>query len=431
MLYRGYFRDFKDSIKSPVIWERKHLLRFFPYSPRFVYRLIQQCGFYPQAYRESWPDLVANLQSDLWSAPHFVHYMEHQTKVIRGFAIRLNFDVLDTLCRLPMLSRVRKASLVRSLIQAEMDFDKECVYRKEWWDRTIEALRAVGDPLLIIGDSHSLIYRQTTRALFGRVSVPLHVFCGGGSAVGLANPKSRSGYSTRLEKIFQALAKSSDHGLAMPVCFAFGQVDSEFVYTYKRIKEQQQDFVFSKGAMFLKTVAEAYLKWIATLGIHNVYVIGVNPPCVDDAFILDTYSIQMSTYHQSNLMDGESEAEVAALIGRMARLEFPTKKVRTALHALFNDRLREISRPLGFRYLDNFQDMVGPDGCIDAKYACALEGQEVKQGATGKDIHVAGDHSMRLKAMSIDAITRSARQPKKTPSVYDRKAADHFPELSQ
>ena len=330
-----------------------------------------------------------------------------------------------------MLSKLRKASLVRSMIQAEVDSDTECVYRKEWWERTIRALRAVGDPLLIIGDSHSLIYRQTTKASFGRVSVPLHIFCGGGSALGLANPRSRSGYSARLEKMFKALGESSDHGLAMPVCFAFGQVDSEFVYTYKRIKEQQQSFVFDEGAMFLKSVAEVYLNWIATLGVFDVYVIGVNPPCVDDVFILDTYSIQMSTYHRSNLMEGESEAEVAALIGQMTSLEFPTKKVRTALHALFNERLKDMSRPLGFRYLDTFEDMLGTDGCIDAKYACALEGQQVKQGATGKDIHVAGDHSMRLKAMSINSITRSARQQRKTPSVYDRKVSGRFPELSQ
>ena len=430
MLERRYFRDVAGSMNSSIIWERQQLFKFFPYPPRLIYSMIEQCGFSPELYRASWPDLVANLPSDLWSVPHFVQYLEQEIKIIRGFSIRLDFDALRNICRLPISSGFWKASLIRNLIQAEIDFDKECVYDERWWIKALSALQAVGSPLLIIGDSHSLIYRQTVKDHLGRVSVPLHIFCGGGSAIGLSNPNSRSGYSTRLEKIFRALSSSSDSGMAPPVCFAFGQVDTEFVYTYKRLREHQEKFIFNKAAIFLKIAAESYLAWLDTLGSAKVFIIGVNPPCVDDVFIYDSYSIQMSTYHQSNLMNGESGEEVAALIGRMKRLEFPDKRVRTALHSIFNEHLKERSRALGFCYLDTFKAMMGADGCIDAKYAFALDGEELKQGANGQDIHVAGDHSRRLKAMIVKSITRITRRWRKTPSLYGRITPGHAQESS-
>src|SRR6185437_11761165 len=62
-------------------------------------------------------------------------------------------------------------------------------------------LRCIGcRPFLLVGDSHSNLYRRSSVRATEWLT-PIHVLCSAGSAQGLVNPASRSGYGDRIRRL--------------------------------------------------------------------------------------------------------------------------------------------------------------------------------------------------------------------------------------
>lgn len=402
MLSGRFSKSPRRAYRAKSSWTRIQFFRFFPYAPHRIYRLIEAAGFSPEAFRSSAADLLAGLPSSDWSTAHFAQFVELETKAPRCFPIDLDFDVLETISTLRILpTGFHKASIVRGLIQSRIDFDARCTHDPHFWTKSLAIIARLGRPMLVIGDSHSLIYRQTAVGPRGRLTIPLQMTCGGGSATGLSNRNSRSGYGAQIRKTALALDEARSSGSPpVNVLFTFGQVDVEFVHTYRRLRDKRHAFDEARFDAFCSDVVERYVDWVSTLGLGNAVLVGINPPCLDDDFIREGYILQMRSYLSSNIVDGEAAA-FDALVADVHLLELPCKARRTAQHRRFNDFLRETAERRGLFYIDRFSTMVGDNGSIKPIYACAGDGQP---GLSGRDIHVGGRYAAAEKAALMIAV---------------------------
>ena len=274
-----------------------------------------------------------------------------------------------------------------------------------FWKKTLAILGKIGRPMLVIGDSHSLIYRQTVVGDAGKLTVPLHLVCGGGSASGLPNPNSRSGYGTHIEKTAAALNEAADDGASpINVLFAFGQVDVEFVYTYRRLRDRRYEFDRALFEEFCALFVGRYVNWVAALKLRNAVIVGINPPCLDDDFLVEGYIVQMQVYLASNVVDSRAEDDFDSLIHGFDVIELPCKVERTAHHRRLNGLIRREAEDHGLFYTDSFSRMMGGHGSIKPMYACAGNGKLPQVGLTGKDIHVGGKYAVSAKAALINGI---------------------------
>jgi hypothetical protein len=394
----GYLSDIYRAVQRPIPWEREQFIRFFPSSPRSLYAHIEAAGFSPECYRHSWPDLIAGLPSDEWSAIHYVQFSEAEIKTPRVFPIDLDFEGLQKLADLNSINPRHKASVLRNLVQSQIDFNPAIIKSFQFCERVLAILARVGHPMIVIGDSHSRVYRQTIP--WGKQTIiPINILCGGGSATGLPRRTSRSGYGAMLGDALGALSAVARVSTSpVPICFNFGQVDIEFVHTYQRIKHQQ--FVAADGSYesFREATTNNYLDWIATMPPASYFVLGVNPPCLDDDFIKAAYDIQMKVYVEARVADVSDGDDFQCILSKLATLALPDKLQRTRDHRYFNAHLASAAKTRNLQYIDSFDLFLGADGCIDPKYACASDGTAVIVGRRGVDIHVGGKDALAIQA---------------------------------
>lgn len=222
--------------------------------------------------------------------------------------------------------------------------------------RLIAAARAEGGlPLAVVGDSHSThLVRRSRRE--GRWLLPLHRLCTGASARGLANPESAAGAGAAVRAFLALLGETP-----MPVLFKFGQVDLEFVFTFKRLERRAQAFEAAAFEAFAAETVERYLAFLveatpAALKPHAL-VAGVFPPALSDA-------AWRQGYVNAHIADLHGPADSERLAARLAELEIPSLAERTRLHAGFNARLYAAARQAGFGVFDGFDSLLGPGGVL-------------------------------------------------------------------
>lgn len=388
-------------------WDLAHFPRFFPQRPREIYLLMEKAGFSASGYRNSWSDLKAGLPSDEWSTRHFIQFSELEVKIPRRFPIKLDFFWLRQLAQKGVLDKAHLASVLRNLVQAQIDYDADCIKSAEFWTYSLEILSTIGMPIIFIGDSHSRLFRQTVKRK-GRIIIPLDILCGGGSAIGLKNKQSRSGYGLLLTEVVRAINQAKAvQQLRVPLCFNFGQVDTEFVHTYRRLKRRQFDDTDAGFEEFCAHVAKSYVSWISELPAIDGVVVGINPPCLNDDYILDAYLIQMQVYLQSGTADVDKGDDFQSLIPELKKMKFPDKKARTVNHILFNTCLQKEANSLNLKYFDSVEHLIGPSGCILPIYAAASEGIHDRVGRDGKDIHIGGKYALKIQADLIERIVSS------------------------
>jgi len=217
------------------------------------------------------------------------------------------------------------------------------------------AREAGGVPLAVIGDSHSTHLVRRSR-MGERWLLPLHRLCTGASARGLVNPEAAAGAGTKARTFLAALPDET------PLIFKFGQVDIEFVFTFKRLEANAEAFDEAAFDTFADETVERYLAFLTDAvppGRRACAVVaGVFPPALSDAAWRQGYV----DAHIAALHGGA--AAPADLAPRLARLEIPSLAERTRLHAGFNVRLFEAARAAGFRVLDGFDALLGPDGTV-------------------------------------------------------------------
>ncbi len=326
-----------------------------------------------------------------------MQFLEMEVTYTRGFPIVLNYEGLEELSKLKVANKMHLASLLRNLVQAQIDCDRNIIKDELFWTQALRLLSPIGDIALISGDSHSRVFRQTIR-YENRFIIPINILCGGGSASGLPNKNSRSGYGALLEDAFKSFARASrSTGIAAPLCFNFGQVDTEFVHTYRRIKDNNFTPDEHEFRDFCARLASQYVSWVKRVAPRDAFVVGVNPPCLDDAFIREAYAIQMQVYLHGNVADANGDS-LESLLPGLESLEFPDKRGRTDYHHMLNSELEGEANRLGVGYIDSFAQFLGDGGCISPIYSRAIKDGVLRVGARSKDIHIGGPHALRVQA---------------------------------
>jgi hypothetical protein len=399
VLDQEYLMGLYRALISKHKWDRSQFYKFFPQHPQQIYLLMEKAGFSPSEYRNSWPDLIAGLPSEKWSAKHFVQFMDTEVRMPRRFPIHLDFSWLDTIAKEKIYNRNATASLLRNLIQAQVDFSYDVLKKAEFWENVFKTLFEIGAPMIFFGDSHSRLFRQTIQD-WNHIIIPINILCGGGSAIGLANKNSRSGYGALLHLIVEAINEAKlRNNFKVPLCFNFGQVDVEFVHTYRRLKRKEfQQPSNAEFTEFCAQVVNSYVTWISNISPLDAVVVGINPPCINDEYIFEAYLAQMQVYLHAGVADENEGQSFEALVEDFKKLQLPNKRIRTHNHKLFNEHLQKEAEKHSISYIDGFQELMGPDGSISPKYAAAADGLDVVVGRDGKDIHIGGKYALKMQA---------------------------------
>jgi hypothetical protein len=224
----------------------------------------------------------------------------------------------------------------------------------------VDSLRSKGAaPIAIVGDSHSThLVRRAWRG--DRWMLPLHRLCTGASARGLVNPEAAARAGAKVRSFLEALAPTP-----LPVVFKFGQVDVEFVFTFKRLESGET--AFDRGAFdaFAAETVERYVDFLtdATPPALRPWarVAGTFPPALSD-------NAWRQGYVDAHIAALHGPADQAALMDQLARLELPSLAERTSLHKAFNTRLIETAAKAGFGAMFGFNALLGPDGTLAPRF---------------------------------------------------------------
>ena len=191
----------------------------------------------------------------------------------------------------------------------------------------------------IFGDSHATRFAvsgqmQACEPLLKRFDVNLKSFSGG-TITGFGKRASTLGLA---EKIEEALRPSD-----AAVVFAFGQVDVELGYFYRRVvKGLDLDF-----AAFAEELVEGYMAFIGRYADrHRVYVKGINPS------VLAFFRRKAINYTSRIITENVTEpAEKARALEALKRV-YPAPAEAARNHALFNHLLACAAARAGHVYFD-------------------------------------------------------------------------------
>ncbi len=324
--------------------------------------LLQQTGFSAAAYRDAHADLAALNWNQTQALSHYLHHGLAERRVA---PITLNRDALVALARLPMLDRDFRARLLTGLGGRLFDHVAHPygpAIANRW--ASIQALASAGArPYFVAGDSHSHQY-ALTGARAGDWLLPIHLLCTGGSAAGLGNAASRSGYGRLLRQAVRTIV-SLPGADDVPFLLQFGQVDIEFVYHFRRVRDAAWTLSLDDYRAFCDTTLERYIRFATGLfqipSRHRVALVSVFPPALSDA-------AWRQGYVNGDIAQRETTVSVDRLRSGIARLEIANLRQRTDIHAYYNDRLRAESRRHGFGFIDGASPLLGADGLVASRY---------------------------------------------------------------
>ncbi|HTB47856.1 MAG TPA: hypothetical protein VK741_29845 [Acetobacteraceae bacterium] len=343
--------------------------------------LLLRTGFSAEAYRDAYGDLTP---LDWNATQALAHFLQHGLDERRDAPLTLNRQALVTLARLVPRDSAFKAKLLTRL--ARHLFDNTAhpygpAIAERWPD--IRALaRAGARPYFVAGDSHSNQYALTgTRD--AAWLLPIHLLCTAGSARGLANPASRSGYGKHLRQAVEII-RTLPGGDELPFLLQFGQVDIEFVYHFRRVTDGQRTLSLDDYRAFCDTTLERYIGFVTEMFNPpqrlNVFLVSVFPPAVSDAAWRAGYVNDDIARHEevmlpaAELPAGIRAPEIADLATGIRALEIADLRQRTGMHAHYNAGLRAACRRHGFRFIDGFTPFLGPDGLLDPRYVIPERG---------------------------------------------------------
>jgi hypothetical protein len=340
---------FLASVSAPVPAEE-----FFP--------MLLRAGFSIEAYRNSDEDPHLKRLSDtdvLW------HFLRHGLDERRRAPLTLDREAFVALARLPLGDRAFRAKLLSSLGSHLLDgvdhpFGQALVER---WSTVLALIGEAARPYFLAGDSHSNLYNLTGDRN-GEWLLPLHMLCTAGSASGLANPRSVSGYGRHLRQAVREIA-SLAHAHEFPFLMQFGQVDIEFVHHYQRARNGERALKLDDYRAFCAATVESYIGFATRLfrspQRDNVFLVSVFPPVLSDAALQRGYLNEDIAHRQGA---GPPEELLQALLG----LEFADFTQRTRIHAEFNYLLRRACERHGFGFVDGFTPFLGPNGLVHPRY---------------------------------------------------------------
>lgn len=318
--------------------------------------LIIESGFSSDLYRNAHQDLIENMHDPSHALDHFLSYGYREN---RRFKIDLNNASLLAIIELKELCLQYKALIASALLRASSLQEMNYV---EVWHLILELRQFGARPLIIIGDSHSNCY---IHADFRRDEwlLPVHILCSGGSAIGLNNPASRSGYGDVIRRFRDITGWSAGSGV--PIVFKFGQVDTEFVYIFRRIESGMMKFDFLDYVKFCADSVFGYFSFLSQLF----------PP--SDRSMVDIFSIfppALSSEHwekgyvNAHIAFLEAQSDLDLLARKIRDLEIPNLAARTKMHEFYNEFIRKAALHFHFRYVDDFSPLIGSDGVLARKF---------------------------------------------------------------
>lgn len=176
---------------------------------------------------------------------------------------------------------------------------------------------------LLIGDSHSL-----------RMSINNcdHIPCLGGSAMGLSNDNSKSGFN---KHILSKIKKKHERFI-----FLFGGVDVDFVYVLKHMRGICESY-----DEFNLTSVKKYLDFIVSnFNGKHVLILSVGLPTLDDTYIKKIALKKISEYI-------EDKEEQKRMINKINNNLLPNIHERTLVTLNYNKHLEEEIKKLDNKYI--------------------------------------------------------------------------------
>ncbi|MCE4224721.1 hypothetical protein HCU64_13230 [Methylobacterium sp. C25] len=327
---------------------------------------VKAAGFEPLAYRGQSAEFRAAITDDRRA---LLHLLDYCSLTHFSYPIRLDTAGFSRLAEARCWNRNSLAELMSSLINSHLLLHPDTARDADFWQAVLPAMQRVGQPYLLIGDSHSLASRIVGNNWRDPI-IPIHLACLGGSALGLNNPHSRSGYHSRLARLAAALGET---GLAsrLPVFFQFGQVDVEFVSVFRRIQSGERAFDRAGFEAFCDTVSDAYHAFLGSYygSPFATHVLSIFPPALSDESWAQGYA-------NAHIVGLEGDRSPEAMIDAVRSIDIPKLSERTAMHDSFNQRLRAICNDRGFRFIDLFTPILGSDGTIDQRFVARSAGRD-------------------------------------------------------
>jgi len=148
---------------------------------------------------------------------------------------------------------------------------------------------------------------------------------------------------------------------SLPVLLVFGQVDVEFVFTFKRL-EQGPSTVAESGTFedFCRETADAYADFAASLPAASAIALAaIFPPALSD-------KAWRQGYLNAHIAQQHSALDVETLAARLQASPVAPLRERTTRHAQFNRAQRQAAEARSLGWLDAFDDLVGPRGVTEA-----------------------------------------------------------------
>lgn len=351
--------------------QRQELQRlYYPIDPAVLLASAQAAGFSFEAYRAGNADLVAAQHDDAQLACHYFKHGVFEDRHFNSCVEAFELAPLIELCSGTVSAAQRRlvANLLYNQCRSARDLESGTVLER--LVRTTQRMPI--QPFLVIGDSHSDAY-ALPRDDGERFYVPFHVACTGGSAIGLGNPASKSGYA---QKIARFLERHADliRTHCIPCFMKFGQVDVEFVWTFRRARERVAEWSFDDFERFAEESAAAYARFAGEMaerfGLHDfLRMCSVFPPCLSD-------EAWLSGYIDAHVGFLETESALDELVAQVKTLRIPNLFERTRQHALWNALLMRHCARLGLLYVDDFTRMVGTSGVVDAALVAGHSGRD-------------------------------------------------------
>ena len=184
---------------------------------------------------------------------------------------------------------------------------------------------------VILGDSHAYHLKDFEKLQCD--SIPFIA----GSAKGLNNPNSLSGYGKHIKENWNNIVNGKKI-----VAFKFGQVDCEFLYHLRNV-QVKIDF-----DAYIINVVKSYMNFIQSLNDDGkiICVMSIFPPCFSD----DYFKTFLKFLADERKWDIDEK-----LIDNYG---IPTLEERTALHARFNKVLEVEAKKHNFVYIDCFSNLL-------------------------------------------------------------------------
>lgn len=331
-----------------------------------VINALIKCGF-GKAYVARNADLQEHGLSETEAVQHFLEFGHRERRVGGMPAPGAITELLQA-----TVNDANRGELLRAVAASALQLAGETNDGVQSLADELVAALSIGNasPYVIFGDSHSTLYFRPV-TIEGHYLVPIRIVCSGGSALGLANPNSKSGYRRQLLEWINTHLPIIESGI--PFFFKFGQVDAEFVSVFDRIRKNEKEFISSSFESFSSKSADAYFSFLNDVSQiipkSQIHVCSIFPPTLSDA-------CWSQGYVNAHIGFLEGDRGLEELEEGIRLLDKPSYKTRVSLHSSYNAAIRNRCACAGYIYVDDFTPLLDRDGLVQHQYLINHNGSD-------------------------------------------------------